>query len=467
MEEPTEHFPVEGEWWLPDAPAERRRGRLTSTDAGLQLDIEGSLLPGPDATAGAFSPAGHTVRSAAIHGRQLGFGRPVTALACTSDEPWLPAALHDPISSTTDWYVGAVVLGAHMASKDDHVVGLTWHLLALDDWVPDEDMTFGWTEELACAAASSRVLGQLSVDGATLTIRSGAGLRRQRRRIQIDRTMWLEVTVPPGTSLSTVLQEWVNPITDFISFATALHASPSVMRLRLPDDLAADRDAVIHAIVPPMLGYRSPSGVLPMDMPTPWGLLASRLGRVLGEWRTLGSSREAVISRLLVPARTPGMFAEDRFLTAALAAEAYHQCLFGTTALPTAKHRARVASVLRDDGPAEHVRWANQVLSNANSLSRPRQLQALLGRSNTVGAAITASLPDFVKRCVDARNATAHPGSGISGREFVYLAQGLEWVCRYILLDEVGALAGADDHVLLRHHPFEQVLRRLSHLAAL
>jgi hypothetical protein len=141
---------------VPDAPEERRRGRLANTDTGLELEIEGSLLPGPDLGPGPFERAAGSVRKDVIHGRQRGYGNPVTALACVGEEPWLPTEMHDPVSSTTDWTVGAIVLGAHLTSKDDTVIGLTWQVPALDEWVPDEDMTHSWTEEKASGTATVR-----------------------------------------------------------------------------------------------------------------------------------------------------------------------------------------------------------------------------------------------------------------------------------------------------------------------
>lgn len=421
---------ISGHWWLPSIDR-RVAGRLTfPPDDAVTLALLGVLDAGEEKTYPvAFGLADD--------------GTPITLVQLT----WIGAQntssmhLEEPYRRET-LMVGAVFVGAHLASEEDRQFDegfldlsdlLTW---AGSSGLTDrlESMPRSVAVELTLPEPREAKLNFGTVSLSHAWGLTGDGLKA--RGIEKDVSFWVRTEV--RHDLDWWLASVVGPLRHFMTFAADRPNELRDFTVRTYRFNSTGDDIAIRYARPPVL-----------DSPSRWWefLFDTRSAgvafeEVLPRWFDLVGEIGPVVDVLLAQRYRPKVFAETRFLDAAIAAETYHRARMPNELLPEAEHRARLAEIFGAI-PERHRPWLKERLAYSNEPTFRLRLEQLVAGSPARSLGVFGKPAEFAGQVVKIRNTLVHDPrrraeAGITGRELHVLAERLTLLVSAHLLHDLG-----------------------------
>lgn len=458
-----------GYFWLPNLedrpevsqlPSRRVAGTLSIPyDRPWKLDVLGSLLPSDHLAQHGYENA--YPRMSAIHG----FSSRNSAL-CLYDTQRSSFSMFSALLDQETWRIGWYTEGSAWLDQDEIVGSVTVEYDILWEWT-----TFGersgleYNQDERTVDVPAPEQRPMSVRGAELIIQLDweQVYSPYSYNAQPDAAIEIVEDLP----LNEVRDRWVVPLQTFLRFMTMGYVYVDKVTARPRGDNG--EISLRYNLFQPStsddernrdLGTRLLA--TPRHLSTRGLTLHSVLSCFLDlldddDHRTalwlLNESNDRLHSNLV----------DTALLNAFRSMERYHAAAIGGTAIPKAKHRARVKAVV-DNSPEEHTRWAREQLSRANRKTQQRQLLDVLECATDTASRIMEAWPDFFDSIVDLRGKIAHGiphESGDAALRYLSAAMGLQWIMRHVYLRELGLSDHQAAETVAHCIAFDQELRLL------
>lgn len=451
---------MEGQWWLPDSPMQRRFGRVDS-DASWKLLVEGGLVPVPleDSTV-ALSPMGSPAfeRRELIHGTPPK-GLPITLIGCQSIQLRWPMEPQREI-----WHLDSIVEGAHLDDADELMAEVRVQLGNLRTWTCATGPTFTHQIGEATARIVDEELGSAVVGDATVSLVADHAVSANADRATLERRAHFRVLPTNGISLREAMIRFVFPLRNLVAFSAMAYTSVEPIFAR---QLAPREEPALPLTYRTQLQrpHRDAEEPMVYDMLLTLPQVSIGFESLIGRWFDLNVSHGKVINMMLMPTWAPYLYSDDVLMSAFIATESYHEASIGGTAIPADEHDERVRAIV-ESTPAEHRAWLKNVISGKNSKGQERKLREVVERAGSTGEAICNALPSFTAEAAKCRHKIAHPSAYDSGQgqSFTFVASGLRWLLRHCLLLDLGFTEDETTARISPLHAFQRDLDRLSSL---
>lgn len=452
----------QGFWWLPGRETHKVPGELRLSSNEFVLDLEGVLSdpvpPAPGSATGLF----HVASEPVVLGRTSDRKR-ITLLDCEGLVPSIPTDTPSCTLRTT-----AALLGGHLEAGADQVFdAVRWHHDYLHDWIDGDTLTHDISmEEGTGRAARVQMSAERSVNArckigdATIEVVTSPAFSGNERRGEIEISSLWRVETEKGYSWREMFGQWVTPLRDLVSFATARPAAMGKVYLRV----AETRDEWCELLLRLLDLDRADSHrtrLIPSDFLFTASSLPDGFDQGIACWLNLTSKYSAVISLLLGVDYAPFMFDDQRFLALAQAVEIVDGVRFGGTPTPKDQHRKRVEDAVQGINNRALADWARDILMKSNWYQLSDRLTRLVHELGDVGQEIVnGDTARFVARVVNTRNSHAHRrdrrGNVLDGESHYWHWQALAWLVRAHLLGELGFTPQQVTSLVRENRSFQQ-----------
>ncbi len=254
----------------------------------------------------------------------------------------------------------------------------------------------------------------------------------------IDTRVTWGVTPNEPAPLHVLLQDWVGPLQNLVSFATLSPNRVADIRVR---EAAETPLARVHLeLRGDKLPVTAPSYMWDHRLLVTPAVMRDQGDEIVAGWMRLSAEIPTVIARLLGRDYQTPLVLEYYVSSVVQAAEGLHLALWNRPSLPADQHAARVRACVQPIVDSDLRAWAEQVLTNANGLSLRTRLAELMEYSREAGCPY---LPEntncFSKALAGYRHVVSH-GTHASAdvSEIYWQAVGLTWVLRAIMLGRIG-----------------------------
>jgi hypothetical protein len=233
-------------------------------------------------------------------------------------------------------------------------------------------------------------------------------------------------------------QQYILPLNDFLSFAT-FTASAFEEILVHPTSEPSD---IMVPLVFRTLDMRRTSTESSLNTFDMLFTLqdATDSAKLLKAWFDLNSKYDPTVRQLLASQYAPFEWAENSFLAASRAAEAFYARRFKEQPYTQEQIDGLIGIIGEHVTNGDLQDFATRVIKRSNYFPQQDQYKKLLEYSGKAGDDILAIEPDFAKIVTEIRNRITHSSSrsnrGVVRRH--QLKQALRWVVRACLLKELG-----------------------------
>lgn len=162
--------------------------------------------------------------------------------------------------------------------------------------------------------------------------------------------------------------------------------------------------------------------------------------QALAKWLDVSPVFGRALGSMMSVQRTNRIYAENRFLNVAFAAEAFHRDLHGGQYMSSREFDDILADCLAAV-PDQHKRWLEQRLKFANSLSLRARLKDLVARTGDLLTPLLGKTREWVDLVTNVRNHLTHLDStkaSFRGGDLYFLSESVYSVVRICMLLEIG-----------------------------
>jgi hypothetical protein len=458
----VEYHTYEGTWWLPERPAVRIPGTFKFDATGSELILRGSFDQPEKVTDTVVRIDPREEILPLLHGYSSD-GKPITLLHAQG------TILSLPIGQVENFYlVDMEITGTHCT--EDIFTELQCEFDCLTAWArPPSLAEFEKPFDTLNVRFRNTELERARVGDTEICLVASVRGNKSANAVNVEQAAVFTVTTQP-TSMGSMLDQWVRPLHDLLTFALGRPVRMTSLLVRQAD--SGKMGDVSFAPVqredshPPTW-----SSLASRTSPTVFTLSNSQISSpipfdvLIPQWFSVRSELRTAVSQLVAPYSAPFMFSEHRYASIFQAAESIATLRFGGREKSKTEHRARVEAVtqaLQATDLDEKTRgWAIRILNSRNDKTLSQQIQSLIGDLGAVGEAITQADPGFAETVASARTGVSHPKTNqpLSAIKRHWYGEVLTWLVRsYVLLQLGWDLADVENRVLER-----EPLRRALH----
>ncbi|MET7820036.1 HEPN domain-containing protein [Micromonospora zamorensis] len=183
-------------------------------------------------------------------------------------------------------------------------------------------------------------------------------------------------------------------------------------RLLNGEDAGYEQDIELRV---PLLRYVDPAGRKPRH-PYQMLLTFDELGGIgrIAHWLETSKLFQTALSSMMSVQHAKQMFAENRFLNVAFAAEAFHRNIYGGAYLEQGEFDALLETLVVNT-PDRHRAWLKDKLQHANQSTLRKRMRQLAAKAGEATKPITGNIDQWSFAVAKVRNDLTHLGS-IPGR---------------------------------------------------
>jgi hypothetical protein len=162
--------------------------------------------------------------------------------------------------------------------------------------------------------------------------------------------------------------------------------------------------------------------------------------KAIAKWVDAVESFQRPLNSLMSTRNTRRIYAENRFLNVASAAEAFHRNTQGGEYMPSDEFDELLAKYL-EVTPDKYKEWLNGRLRHANDAPLPRRLRKLAQQARPAARDIVDKEGRWASTISQVRNELTHLGEGPSpfkGSDLFYLSESVYSVVRICMLNSCG-----------------------------
>lgn len=346
---------LKGHWWLPQNPDDTVAGTLHwGSGVSLKLEVLGALAriePGDEVP---------VVCGSTVDG-------PVTLTSCTLGSHTISRV------EEQSFYPTFAIVGEWVASPCDLRFGvLELSYTHLERWVQTSGLEMKTRPtRVECHCPDPLVLS-LDPDVRLVFAYHWGG---PRRNVRFEERPLLHARAKDCLTLEAWLAQFVRPVQDLLALCTG-HVSvpvglvakqvfghPSRVTLRI----------IFNPHVAPETEFKHSRLLLTAER-------MSERGGSIQKWLDAYRDIRIPVSQLVSPLYHPDTPLEQKFLTLAQAAEAYHRRRYTNRVLPKAQHRQRVTAIV-EKAPEEYRGWLEDLLKYSNEPRLVDRLADLVGQT--------------------------------------------------------------------------------------
>jgi hypothetical protein len=436
-----------GRWWIPQNEKRRIDGSLHLGPEEFSLTINQQLAPPPPPPPSGqdFDTFFEWKELPVVWGR-LESGSPVTLLGSRAFASVIPA---DEV--TESWRPTAVLIGEHLAEQELEFSELYVDFTHMRHWVGNPSIFYELTREES-SGQFVRMMAQTellrhehgSTRGATMDLVSRPSFRGGPREMSIGLETIFQIIFQNPQSWRESLNQWVLPLRALVSFCTDRRNLIGEIGLRVSTDSHQGVSRWVRLLVRTndLSQEADDSYLIPQEMLILSSDLPMGFEMGISAWFNLWTSYREVI-RVASGDDSRDVFLEDKFLSAAQAAEMFHREFVGTVHISDEDHRARVNEVL-EVTPDAHKQWVRVALRYAHRFTFRQRLKHLITEAAEIGDELCGGdSPTFIDRVVKTRDYLVHllnaeDSSLLSSAEMVWHYRALVWLLKYWILREWG-----------------------------
>jgi hypothetical protein len=430
---PTSEITATGNWWLPDKEDKPARGTLRIGATGLGLELDGALDPiEPASTPQSYSPT--WVQHETV------CGDTDAGLFTLLKVQGMPFGL-PPGSGTTEQYTVQAAIEAAVLEFPPSYAHLVFSTDYLDHWIrPEGPRAMAPVDDGPYGVTALRRQNFCSVDLGEGKVELYAFTRAKASQYSatIETQVVWGVTPNEPAPLYVMLQDWVGPLQNLVSFATL---SPNrVADIRVSEATDTPLARVHLELRGDKLPASAPSYLWDHKLLLTPAVMRDHGAEIVAGWMRLSAEIPTVIARLLGRDYQTPTILEYYVSSVVQAAEGLHIALWNRRSRPADQHAARVRDCVQSIADPDLRTWAGQVLTNANGLSLRTRLAELVEHSREAGCPfLPENSNDFCRSLADYRNLVSHgTRASVEVSEIYWQASALTWVLRAIMLGRIG-----------------------------
>jgi hypothetical protein len=457
----VDFFTANGQFWLPQAPRRTVHGSLSFDEAGIQLELEGSLhLPAAPKN-GIITSSPEWATEPVVHGRLRDRRGEVTLLQVSGfSMPGLDA----------ETWSAAFALTGGLVTQDTFSQ-ITVVLDYLMPWTrPPAMLDSSLTDPRITIDAEQKTLDMAKLDeGTTVRLITGAGGQRGDTAVHLDQWCAFQVTGKPKPLLE-ILDQWMRPLQDLLVVCLGQPVRIEEVLVRPPAQ--GPREAALNvafrSVQPPrgrqlqhLDSYTAPTLLTYTASPLPFATL-------IKEWFRLCGRLPDAVTQFCGPYYAPFIYTRHRYASIFQSAEALAKATGETREKPRREHRQRVKTVMKalEDAKLDQkiTRWVEGLIRR-NDRPLAQLMEELITSTGEVGHQLLEAVPNAAGLAVATRTHVSHPG--VKGPELLVqhrLGQALTWVIRVRLLAELGIPVGTLAAITIPKPPFQHDLQELATL---
>jgi hypothetical protein len=436
-----------GQWWLPSKEDRAVGGDLRLAADEFELTLDGELPVDKVAlrgASGAITDLFKLTTEPVILG-ETRTGERLTLLDCEGVVAQIPGGR----ARVTSWSPKSALLGDHFLTAPGAVfsrVDCEFDYLA--DWtgqhhVPHSFIHDEETGEFGVAMQGERrVLAKGSIDGAEVELAMvPSWVVGTKGEINMHASFNYTLQDPIDSSL--VLDKWVIPTRDLVSFATM---RPNKILRTILHYRRDDQDARVELLLQ-LVDLERPNRdereLLSEDMLFDLKGMPEDFETTLKRWLVLHERYRAVFLLMLGVGYAPFIFDDQAFLAVAQATEVFHRIAVGGTPLSKEEHARRVEAIAQAVADETISKWAMEILEKSNYLKLRERLEALVNELGELGQQIVGGdVPTFVKRVKVTRDYLTHRevkrSSVLEDFPRYWHTRALLWILRAWILNQLG-----------------------------
>jgi len=431
-------YEYEGDWWLPEQPEQRIRGKLKFTPQ------EGAVLH----LIGSHQDLERIMKTSNL-GIIQGFssdGKKITLYNCLFKHikvsyPGMPVCL---------LHVTYVFVGTHFERPEDIKFKSLWvRFLYLDDWVNISGFKMQPPTKGRFTVKYKRpedIHANVSND-LKVSIRFGIEyptFSRLQKEVNIKQRAHMGITPTVARSLNEYL-EIIYRIQNFLALAIMEPVHPLSVEGILESKKNEMENKETYDSVD--ISYRlsnipNPSETFPWDMVFTYKEISRKFRSLLKNWFSKAELLKPVSDLFFGTLYNPRMYLTNEFQNLVQAIESYHRRTMRNYDLPKKQHQKRIAEILRAI-PEKHEKWLERKLTYSNEPILRKRLMDILNSCPEAINRITKNKEWFISKTVDTRNYLTHFDPELRKRsaengELYDLTSTLRMILQSCLLKELG-----------------------------
>jgi hypothetical protein len=397
MSDPISDLTAQGRWWIPGAESDVVQGILRADEDGATLDLSGTL-PLKEHT------PGDLVQGEVVLGRDER-GRAITLLDASISTRHIGMTERSTVNAST------VLVGQEHPGSDPVFQGCSFSLDGLAQWTETHFKLMSSVADMGSGAGDDPKRISFDVPAGRLTLSTAIGehLSDIERIFKVHSWWFYESTTPKP--LDALWREAIQPLRYLHMLFTTEPTNPhdvAVMLPSSPDTPPTDRRALtVHAL---WNRRQLDAKRRTWQWPASLSAVADRLPDVVNAWLDLIRMAEpALVLLFAVVGREKDLYLENRYLTLAQAAEAFHRHheRFVTRIMSEEDFAERLALLRNVAGPAGWWGdWLKIRIQYAYEPTFRQRLKDLVIAAGDLGAELFP--PDIVDRVVNRRNELTH-----------------------------------------------------------
>jgi hypothetical protein len=434
------HYTHQGTWWLPGDQDQSVEGTLSFGASGIELLVHGSLLT--PALRGrqpqTYGPSDWEAIPV-IHGQTIPDRKPMSLLNVEG----APYIVPPGINTENNYLVGTTLSGIH--TTQDTFAELRCSFDYLKSWTqPPPLTTYAQGMETVSVQFQEIDLASAGIGPAKVRLVTSAVGNAGSGSVHLEQLVAFVIEFPE-TNASSIINDWVRPLQDFLTIALgrSVRLTSLFLRPACGKAFAEASFGVVQAEAGPspkrgsVLSCSAPTLLTFANSPVPFSELLPR-------WFDIHSKHRAMLNLLLAPYYTSFIFSDHRYASTFQSVEALAKSAVFTTREKSKKaHRARVDAIIAAAKAAhideEDILWAQRILQSKNDKPLAAHVMELTASLGIIGEQVLAACPDFAALATRGRTTVSHPArSGLANVERYWLGDVLNWVVRAKVLIETG-----------------------------
>ena len=395
-------------WWEPSTPAEQRPG-LVSRDAegAITIELVGTLSGSPFPM--------HEPEPEILHGignrGPLFTARKVMRSGARFSAPGFPSEILRPRS---------MIVGGHVDETTRYDQALL-RTSFLADWLQASGVVVDMTKDTDDRKGSVGVHYEWPTiqtskvaPGVTISTWTGHQGKPTGSGYAIDEDVALQVALETAVPLDDLLQNYVMPLLDLISFGTGRSnaidrvtvRTPSVVTIVGDKEQRDDLDFLTEWIAkPPKVQER----LLDHHMNFAVRDVVMGFDELVRRWFALHEELRLALAPFFGLLYAPPTYVDLRLVSISQALEAYDRASGRSRRAMPAEEFASFKQLLMDACPEKHKDFLKQKLGYLNELSQVDRMNYLVERARVPLRRLLAKRPTFAVDFIASRNAKTHP----------------------------------------------------------
>lgn len=266
--------------------------------------------------------------------------------------------------------------------------------------------------------------------------------------ISLKSTMSLEIEVVEEIYFEEWINQFINPLQDFLTLATRRSNAVTKLSLYTNQNQIQSADGTLRDFATTVY-YRKPAArnlktlktIDIRNMLFGFQDISVELEQILKTWLSKRDEYRSTMDLFFAIEYSSGTSLNNEFLNLSQALEVYHRQRFNSTVVPESEYGEKKRRII-EGVPKEHRAWLAEQLAHSNQPRLFQRLLELLKHTEKVVSKLITNSGDFSRKVTDTRNFLTHYSrrskNVMDGEELFRATQCLSYIIQACLMLELG-----------------------------